>query len=249
MMTLRGKSAFITGASRGIGRAIALKLAEDGGNVVVTGKTAEPHPTLPGTIHSVADEISRRGGSAVAVKMDVRDESQVQAAVERAIERFGRIDILVNNASAISLSGTAATPMKRFDLMHQVNVRGTFLCTQRCFPYLKQAGGAHVLNISPPLNLTPRWFAPPLAYSISKFGMSLCVLGMAEEFRADRIAVNALWPRTLIDTAAMALFPGVDRSMCRSAAIVADAAHIVLMSDPTMRTGKFLVDEDVLREA
>jgi citronellol/citronellal dehydrogenase len=247
-MPLTGRTAFITGASRGIGRAIALKLAADGANVVVTGKTVEPHRVLPGTIHTVADEIRQRGGSATAVQMDVRDESQVQAAVDRAIEAFGRIDFLVNNASAISLTGTPATPMKRFDLMHQVNVRGTFMCTQKCLPHLKQAGGAHVLNIAPPLNLAPRWFAPHVAYSMSKYGMSLCVLGMAEEFRADRIAVNALWPRTVIDTAALTLVPGADRSRCRTASIVADAAHVILTSDPS-RTGRFFIDEDVLREA
>jgi citronellol/citronellal dehydrogenase len=179
--------------------------------------------------------------------MDVRDEVQVQAAVERGADAFGRIDILVNNASAISLTGTEATTIKRFDLMHQVNVRGTFICTQKCLPHLKHAGGAHVLNISPPLNLAPRWFAPHAAYSISKYGMSLCVLGMAEEFRADRIAVNALWPRTLIDTAALLVVPGVDRSRCRTASIVADAAHVIVTSDPATYTGQFLVDEDVLR--
>ena len=248
-MTLTGKTAFITGASRGIGRAIASRLAADGANVVVTGKTVEPHPILPGTIHTVADDIRRQGGRAIAVQMDVRDEAQVQTAVDRAVEAFGRIDILVNNASAISLTGTAGTPMKRFDLMHQVNVRGTFLCTQKCLPHLKHAGGAHVLNIAPPLDLAPRWFAPHVAYTMSKYGMSLCVLGMAEEFRADRIAVNALWPRTLIDTAAMNLVPGADRARCRTAAIVADAAHVVVTSDPATSTGRFLIDEDVLREA
>lgn len=248
-MTLTGKTAFITGASRGIGRAIATRLAQAGANVVITGKTAERHPRLPGTIHDVAADIERQGGSALAVQMDVRDEAQVQSAVDRAVAAFGRIDILVNNASAISLTGTAATPMKRFDLMHEVNVRGTFLCTQKCLPHLRQAGGAHVLNLAPPLNFEPRWFAPHVAYSIAKYGMSLCVLGMAEEFRADRIAVNALWPRTLIDTAAMNLVPGADRSRCRTAAIVADAAHAIVTSDPATCTGRFLIDEDVLREA
>jgi citronellol/citronellal dehydrogenase len=248
-MTLNGRTAFITGASRGIGRAIALRLAADGARIVVTGKTVEPHRILPGTVHSVADEIRGQGGAAIAVQMDVRDEAQVHAAVERAIEAFGQIDILVNNASAISLTGTAATPMKRFDLMHQVNVRGTFMCTQACLPHLKRAGGAHVLNIAPPLNLAPRWFAPHVAYSIAKYGMSLCVLGMAEEFRADRIAVNALWPRTLIDTSAMNLVPGADRSRARTASIVADAAHVIVTTDPATCTGRFLIDEDVLREA
>ena len=248
-MSLTGKTAFITGASRGIGKAIALKFAEAGAHVVVTGKTVEPHPKLPGTIHSVAAEIVQRGGSAIAVQMDVRDEGQVQAAVDRAVDAFGRIDIVVNNASAISLTGTDATTMKRFDLMYQVNVRGTFLCTQKCLPYLKRAGGAHVLNIAPPLNLVPRWFAPHVAYSISKYGMSLCVLGMAEEFRGDRIAVNALWPRTMIDTAALALVPGADRSRCRMPSIVADAAYVIVTGDPAAITGRFFVDEDVLRGA
>jgi citronellol/citronellal dehydrogenase len=248
-MALTGKTAFITGASRGIGKAIASRLAEDGANVVITGKTTEPHPRLPGTIHTVVEEIQRKGGRAIAVQMDVRDDAQVQSAVDRAVEAFGGIDILVNNASAISLTGTASTPMKRFDLMHQVNVRGTFMCTQTCLPHLRQGGGAHVLNIAPPLNLAPRWFAPHVAYSISKYGMSLCVLGMAEEFRALRIAVNALWPRTLIETSAMNLVPGAGRARLRTAPIVADAAHVIVTSDPATHTGRFLIDEDVLREA
>jgi citronellol/citronellal dehydrogenase len=248
-LLLRGRTAFISGASRGIGKAIALRLAAEGANVVITGKTVEPHRTLPGTIYTAAEEIRTAGGSAIAIAMDVRDEAQVETAVHRAMEEFGRIDILVNNASAISLTGTAATPMKRFDLMHQVNVRGTYLCTQKCLPHLKRAAGAHVLNIAPPLNLTPRWFAPHAAYSISKYGMSLCALGMAEEFRADRIAVNALWPRTIIDTAALALVPGVDRSRGRTPAIMADAAREILTRDPATCTGRFFVDEDVLREA
>jgi citronellol/citronellal dehydrogenase len=245
---LRGRTAFITGASRGIGKAIAVRLAGEGANVVVTGKTVEPHRILPGTIHTAAEDIRTAGGSAIAIPMDVRDEGQVEAAVDRAIEQFGRIDILVNNASAISLTGTAATPIKRFDLMHQVNVRGTFMCTQKCLPHLKRAIGGHVLNIAPPLNFAPRWFAPHAAYSISKYGMSLCVLGMAEEFRSDRIAVNALWPRTIIDTAALALVPGVDRSRGRTPAIMADAAREILIRDPAACTGRFFVDEDVLRE-
>jgi citronellol/citronellal dehydrogenase len=248
-MALSGKTAFITGASRGIGRAIAIRLAESGANIIVTGKTVDPHPKLPGTIHTVADEVRKAGVSALAVQMDIRDEAQIQAAVDRAVAEFGRIDILVNNASAISLTGTAMTPMKRFDLMHQVNVRGTFLCTQKCLPYLKRNDGAHVLNLAPPLNLEPRWFAPHVAYSISKYGMSLCVLGMAEEFRPHRIAVNALWPRTVIHTAAITLLDGVSRSQCRTASIVADAAHVIVTRDPSTCTGRFFVDEDVLREA
>lgn len=246
---LRGRTVFITGASRGIGKAIALRVAADGANVVVTGKTIEAHRILPGTIYTAAEEIRTVGGSAIAIPMDVRDESQVERAVDRAVNEFGAIDVLVNNASAISLTGTADTLMKRFDLMHQVNVRGTFLCTQKCLPHLKRAGGAHVLTIAPPLNFEARWFAPHTAYSIAKYGMSLCVLGMAEEFRADRIAVNALWPRTIIDTAALALIPGVDRSKARTPAIVADAAREILAQDPTACTGRFFVDEDVLRDA
>ena len=247
--TLRGRTVFITGASRGIGKAIALRVAAEGANVVVTGKTVEPHRTLPGTIYTAAEEIHAAGGSAIAIPMDIRDEDQVDGAVGRAVGTFGTIDVLVNNASAISLTGTAATPMKRFDLMQQVNVRGTFLCTQKCLPHLKRAGGAHVLNIAPPLNFEPGCFAPHAAYSIAKYGMSLCVLGMAEEFRADRIAVNALWPRTIIDTAALALIPGVDRSRARNPAIVADAACEILTQDPATWTGRFFIDEDVLRDA
>ena len=245
----RGRTAFITGASRGIGKAIALRLAAEGADIVVTGKTVEPHRTLPGTIHTAAEEIRAAGGSAIAIPMDVRDEAQVENAVDRALDQFGRIDILVNNASAISLTGTATTPMKRFDLLHQVNVRGTFLSTQKCLPHVKRAGGGHVLNIAPPLNFTARWFAPHAAYSISKYGMSLCVLGMAEEFRSDGIAVNALWPRTIIDTAALVLVPGVDRARSRTPTIMADAACEILSRDPATCTGRFFVDEDVLREA
>jgi citronellol/citronellal dehydrogenase len=245
---LRGRTVFITGASRGIGKAIAIRLAADGAAVVVTGKTVETHRTLPGTIYTAAEEIRSAGGSALAVPMDVRDEAQVETAVNRAIDEFGRIDVLVNNASAISLTGTAMTPMKRFDLMHQVNVRGTFLCTQKCLPHLKRGVGAHVLNIAPPLHFESRWFAPHAAYSLSKYGMSLCVLGMAEEFRAEHIAVNALWPRTIIDTAALALVPGVDRARARTPVIMADAAYEILTRDPTTCTGRFFVDEDILRE-
>ena len=246
---LRGRTAFITGASRGIGKAVALRLAAEGADIVVTGKTVEPHATLPGTIYTTVEEIRSAGGSALAVQMDIRDEAQVEAAVNRAIDEFGRIDILLNNASAISLTGTAATPMKRFDLMYQVNVRGTFLCTQKCLPHLKHTAGGHVLNIAPPLNLMPHWFAPHVPYSISKYGMSLCVLGMAEEFRVERIAVNALWPRTIIDTAALMLVPGADRSRGRTPAIMADAAREILIRDPSTCTGRFFVDEDVMREA
>ncbi len=207
-MTLANRTVFITGASRGIGLAIALRAAADGANVVVAAKTTEPHPRLPGTIFTAAEAIERAGGQALAVAMDVRDEVQVKAAVKAAVERFGGLDVLVNNASAIYLTGTLDTPIRRFDLMHQVNARGTFLTSQHCLPHLRRSANAHILNIAPPLNLNPRWFAPHVAYTMAKYGMSLCVLGMAEEFRAQGVAVNALWPRTAIDTAAITLIAG-----------------------------------------
>jgi citronellol/citronellal dehydrogenase len=247
---LAGKTLFITGASRGIGLAIALRAARDGANIVIAAKTRDPHPVLPGTIETAALEIESAGGRALPVMTDVRDEAQVQAAVERAVEAFGSIDILINNASAITLTGTAETPMKRFDLMHQVNTRGTFVCIQKCLPPLRRAANPHVLNISPPLNLDPRWFAPHCAYTMSKYGMSLIVLGMAEEFRRDRIAFNALWPRTAIRTAAIGYIAGEEAlSRCRSAAIVADAAYEIVTADSRTLTGQFLIDEEVLRSA
>jgi citronellol/citronellal dehydrogenase len=246
--TLSGKTLFITGASRGIGKAIGLRAARDGARVVVVAKTAEPHPTLPGTIFSAAEEVRAAGGEALPLAVDIRDEAQVAAAVSAAVEAFGGIDIVVNNASAISLTGTADTPMKRFDLMHQVNTRGTFLCTRQCLPHLKRAANPHVLMISPPLSLEARWFAPHVAYTIAKFGMSLCVLGMAEEFRADGIAVNALWPRTAVDTAAMSMLaPGLARQ-CRKPEIMADAAHAILTRESRRVTGRFAIDDDLLRE-
>ena len=205
--TLRGKTLFITGASRGIGLAIALRAARDGANIVIAAKTADAHPKLPGTIYTAASDIEAAGGGALPLAVDIRDEAQVEAAVAKAVGAFGGIDVLVNNASAISLTDTLATPLKRFDLMQQVNTRGTFLCTQKCLPHLKRAENPHVLMISPPLNMDERWFAPHVAYTIAKYGMSLCVLGMAGEFRADGIAVNALWPRTIIDTAALQALP------------------------------------------
>jgi citronellol/citronellal dehydrogenase len=249
-MSLRDKTLFITGASRGIGLAIALRAAADGARIVIAAKTMEPHPKLPGTVETAAAEVSRAGGEALAVQVDVRDETQVDAAVARTVERFGGIDILVNNASAISLTGTAATPLKRFDLVHQVNVRGTFLCTQKCLPHLRRASNPHVLNLAPPLESTldARWFAPHFAYTLSKYGMTLAVLGMAEEFRPDGIAVNALWPRTSIDTAAIGLIGGEEaRRRSRSPAIVAEAAWRILTKDSRSFTGRFLVDEDFLR--
>ena len=210
MSTLKGKTLFITGASRGIGLAIALRAARDGANVAIAAKTDVPNPKLPGTIHSAAAEIEAAGGQALALKCDIREESEVQAAVAATVERFGGIDILVNNASAIWLRGTLDTPMKRYDLMHQVNIRGTFLCSQACLPHLLKAANPHILTLSPPLDMQAKWFAPHVAYTMAKFGMSLCVLGMADEFRAEGVAVNALWPRTVIATAALAMIPGVD---------------------------------------
>jgi citronellol/citronellal dehydrogenase len=252
MSSLAGKCIFITGASRGIGKAIALRAARDGANVVVAAKTVEPHPKLPGTIYSAADEIAQAGGQALAVAMDVRDETQVEAAVAQAVSRFGGIDILVNNASAISLTGTLETPMKRFDLMHQVNVRGTYLCSQKTIPHLKRAANPHILNLAPPLESTlqARWFAPHVGYTMAKYGMTLCALGMAEEFRGDGIAVNALWPRTAIDTEAIRLIAGADaRKRTRSPKIVADAAYWILTQPSRKVTGRLFVDDEVLRAA
>jgi citronellol/citronellal dehydrogenase len=246
MSSLAGKCIFITGASRGIGKAIALRAARDGANVVVAAKTVEPHPKLPGTIYSAADEIAQAGGQALAVAMDVRDETQVEAAVAQAVSRFGGIDILVNNASAISLTGTLETPMKRFDLMHQVNVRGTYLCSQKTIPHLKRAANPHILNLAPPLESTlqARWFAPHVGYTMAKYGMTLCVLGMAEEFRGDGIAVNALWPRTAIDTEAIRLIAGQDaRRFTRTADIMADAAHWIVTRPSREYSGRFVIDE------
>jgi len=250
-MSLTGRTIFITGASRGIGLAIGLRAAADGANVVVTGKTTEPHPKLPGTIYTAAEEVERAGGQALAVPMDVREEPQVKAAVKAAVARFGGIDVLVNNASAIYLTGTLDTPIRRFDLMHQVNARGTFLATQHCLPHLVAAANPHVLNIAPPINLNPRWFAPHVAYTMAKYGMSLCVLGMAEEFRAAGVAVNALWPRTAIDTAAITLIAGeaTRQRRTRKATIMADAAHAVVTRPSRECSGRFLIDDEVLAAA
>src|SRR6185503_3201197 len=249
---LKDKTLFITGASRGIGHAIAMRAAADGANVVIAAKTTEPHPKLPGTIHTAAADIERAGGKALAIATDIRDEAQVEAAIAAAVDRFGGIDILVNNASAISLTGTLDTPMKRFDLMHQINTRGTYLCTQKAVPHLAKSSNPHVLNISPPVHstLSPRWFAPHVAYTMAKYGMSLCVLGMAEEFRAQGIAVNALWPRTAIDTEAIRLIAGPEaRKKTRSPAIVADAAYWILTQPSRKLTGRFFLDDEVLRSA
>ncbi|MEO8276067.1 MAG: NAD(P)-dependent oxidoreductase [Thermoanaerobaculia bacterium] len=250
MTTLSGKTLLISGASRGIGLAIGLRAARDGANVAVLAKTTEPHPRLPGTIYSAAEEIESAGGKALAIPCDIREESQVKAAVDAVRERFGGIDILVNNASAISLTGTLETPMKRFDLMFSVNVRGTYLCSQACLPDLKKAANPHILNLSPPLNLDPRWFAGHVAYTMAKYGMSMCVLGMAEEFRSDGVAVNALWPRTAIDTAALAMLGGLaSSSNSRKPEILADAAHWILTQPSRSCSGNFFIDDEVLRGA
>lgn len=251
MAKLQGKTIFITGASRGIGKAIALRAARDGANIVVAAKTAEPHPKLPGTIHTAAEEIEAAGGKALAQVVDIRDESLIRAAVDRAVETFGGIDILINNASAIMLTGTLQTPLKRFDLMHQVNARGTFACSQICLPHLLKAENPHILNISPPLNMRAKWFQNHVAYTMAKYGMSMCVLGMAAEFAAKGVGVNALWPRTAIATAAVNNLLGGEQMMkqSRTPEIMADAAYEVLTRDAKTSTGNFFLDEDVLREA
>ncbi len=246
---LKDKTIFITGSSRGIGKAIALRAARDGANIVIVAKTREPHPRLPGTIYTAAEEIERGGGRALPLAVDIRDEGAIHHAVDQAVERFGGIDILVNNASAINLSGTQEISLKRFDLMHQVNTRGTFACVQGCLPHLKKAANPHVLMLSPPLNMQARWFGPHVAYTMAKYGMSMCVLGMAEEFRPAGIAFNALWPRTAIATAAVRNLLGGGEAVARSRKpdIVADAAYAVLCRDSRECTGQFFIDEDVLR--
>jgi len=248
--SLKGKTLFVTGGSRGIGLAIALRAAADGANVVIAAKTVEPHPKLPGTIHTAAREIEAAGGRCLPVQCDIREEAQIARAVAEAVERFGGIDILVNNASAIGLTGTLETPMKRFDLMFGVNVRGTYAASQACIPQLAKAANPHILTLSPPLNLDPKWFKDHVAYTIAKYGMSLCVLGMAEEFRSDGIGINALWPRTVIATAAVAMIPGAGErvDMMRRPAILADAARVVLTRDARSTTGNFFIDETVLAE-
>ncbi len=250
MADLKGKTLFITGASRGIGLAIAKRAARDGANIVVAAKTTEPHPKLAGTIFTAAEAIEAAGGKALPLAVDVREEAAVEAAMAQAAEKFGGIDILINNASAISLTGTLQTPMKRYDLMHQINTRGTYLCSQKALPYLLKAANPHILNLSPPLNMEERWFAPHVAYTMAKFGMSMCVLGMAGEFRKKGVAVNALWPRTAVDTDAMNVITGPDfRLRCRKPEIMADAAHWVLTRPSRDCTGNFFIDDEVLREA
>jgi citronellol/citronellal dehydrogenase len=249
MSNLKGKTLFITGASRGIGLAIALRAARDGANIIIASKTETPHPKLPGTIHTAAAEVEAAGGHGLPLAVDIRFEDQVHGAVEKAVQRFGGIDILVNNASAISLTGTLGTPMKRFDLMMGVNARGTFLCSQACLPHLAKAANPHILVLSPPLHMRAKWFAPHLAYTMSKYAMSMCVLGMAEEFRGAGIAVNALWPRTLIATAALQIIPQAQPERGRTPQIVADAAWHILTRDSRAATGNFFIDDDVLAEA
>ena len=247
MSTLAGKTLFITGASRGIGKAIALRAARDGANIVIAAKTTDPHPRLPGTIYSAAEEIEKAGGHAMPCVVDVRLEDQVQAAVKQAVDKFGGIDILVNNASAISLTGTLSTPMKRYDLMHQINTRGTYASSQACLPHLLKAENPHILNLSPPLNMEPRWFGPHVAYTMAKYGMSMCTLGHAGEFKRYGIGVNSLWPRTAIATAAMQMIPGVDVALCRKPEIMADAAYLVL-TGPSSASGNFYIDDAVLAD-
>lgn len=251
MSTLQGKTLFITGSSRGIGLAIAKRAARDGANIVVIGKTDQVDARLPGTIHTAVEDIEQAGGKGLACVCDIRFDDQVKMAVEMAVATFGGIDILVNNASAIHLSGTLDTPMKRYDLMQEVNVRGTFLCSKLCLPHLIKAANPHILNLSPPLNLQSQWFAPHLAYTMAKFGMSLCVLGIAEEFKEQGVAVNALWPKTVIATAAVQNLLGGDSVMQRSRTpeIVADAAYMVLTADSRVCTGNFFIDEDILHHA
>ncbi len=249
MSHLKGKTLFITGSSRGIGLSIARRAARDGANIVIAAKTTTPHPKLPGTIYTAAKDVEEAGGNALPLVVDVRDELSLQKAAAEAAERFGQIDILVNNASAIYLAGTLSTPMKRYDLMNQVNARGTFAASQALLPYLQKSDNPHILMMSPPLNMKPRWFRDHLAYSIAKYGMSMCVLGLSEEFRSGGVAVNALWPKTVINTDALAMLGGlVPKDNCRRPEIVADAAHAIFCRKSTNCTGNFFIDEDVLAE-
>lgn len=250
MSVLKGKTILITGGSRGIGKAIAVRCAKDGANVAICAKTTEPHPKLPGTIYTAAEEIEAAGGKALPLKVDIRFEEQVEEAVKKTVETFGGLDICINNASAIMLTGTLLTPMKRFDLMHSVNVRGTYLTSQKCLPHLLESEHPHILNISPPLNMEQRWFEPHVAYTMAKYGMSMCVLGMSGEFQAQGIGVNALWPRTAIATAAVSNVIGDQdlMSQCRTPEIMADAAHVILTRNPKECNGNFFIDDDLLAE-
>ena len=247
-MSLNGKTLFVTGASRGIGLAIALRAARDGANIAIAAKTAEPHKHLPGTIYSAAEDIEKAGGKALPLIVDVREEASVYEAVEKTVAAFGGIDICVNNASAIQLTGTLATEMKRYDLMNQVNARGSYLTSKACIPHLKKAANPHVLMLSPPLDMSPKWFKGHVAYTMAKFGMSMCVLGMAEEFREDGIAFNALWPRTGIATAAIQFALAGEEGMkaCRTPEIMADAAHAIFEKPSREFTGNFLIDDSFL---
>jgi len=251
MSDLKGKTMFISGGSRGIGLAIAKRAARDGANIIIAAKTAEPHPKLPGTIYSAAEEIEEAGGKALPVVCDIRDDEAVKAAVAAGVEKFGGIDLCVNNASAISLTPTLQTPMRRFDLMHQINTRGTFLVSQTCLPHLLESDNPHILNLSPPLNMLEKWFKNHVAYTMAKFGMSMCVLGMAGEFREKGVAVNALWPRTVIATAAVKNLLGGDEMIKRSRKpeIMADAAHFILTQPSREFTGNFCIDDEVMERA
>lgn len=249
-MSLQGKRIFVTGGSRGIGLAIALRAARDGASIAIAAKTSDPNPKLPGTIHTAAEEIRAAGGTALAIQCDLRDENQIADAVAQAAKEFGGIDILINNASAINLTRTEDTPAKRFDLMFDVNVRGTFLTSQAAIPHLRESAEAgrnpHILTLSPPLSMKAKWFKNHVAYTMAKYGMSMCVLGMSEEFKRDGIAVNALWPRTAIDTAALQMIPGVDTAACRTPEILADSAYIILNRNSKECSGNFFVDDEVL---
>ena len=247
---LSGKKIFITGGSRGIGLAIALRAARDGASIAIAAKTSDPNPKLPGTIHTAAEEIRAAGGTALAIQCDLRDENQIAEAIAQTAAEFGGIDILINNASAINLTPTEATPAKRFDLMFDVNVRGTFLTSQAAIPHLRASAEAgrnpHILTLSPPLSMKAKWFQHHVAYTMAKYGMSMCVLGMSEEFRKSGIAVNALWPRTAIDTAALQMIPGINTAACRTPEILADAAYVILNRPSKETTGNFFVDDEVL---
>lgn len=248
LMSLAGKTLFITGASRGIGKAIGVRAAQDGANVVVAAKTTEPHPRLPGTIFTAAEEMDAAGGKGLACKVDIRDQESLEAAIALTVETFGGIDILINNASAIQLTGTLQTEMKRYDLMHSINTRGTYLASKLCLPHLLKAENPHILNISPPLNMDPKWFQNHVAYTMAKYGMSMCVLGMAEEFKDEGVGVNALWPKTAIATAAVRNLLGGEDSIkgCRTVEIMSDSAHAILTSDAKTCTGNFFIDEALL---
>ena len=250
MSNLKNKTLFVSGASRGIGLAIAKRAARDGANIILAAKTAEPHPKLPGTIYTAAEEIIEEGGKALPVICDIRDEENVREAVNLGVDKFGGIDICINNASAIQLTGTLLTDMKRFDLMHQINTRGTYLVSKVCLPHLQKSDNPHILNLSPPLDMDPKWFGPHVAYTMAKFGMSMCVLGMAEEFKEDGVAVNALWPRTAIATAAIKNALGGDAIMniSRSPEIMGDAAYVILTKNSREFTGNFCIDDNLLAE-